>query len=82
MDWSAQPELWLFKEVIALTRHSAAHAYDLLERGKFPIACVPGVRPYRFPKANIKAWVEGGTVTNTALRLAKPRRQFFKRATA
>jgi hypothetical protein len=79
VDWATLPDLLLFDEVVAITRHAAKTAYTLLGKGKFPIAPLPNVRPYRFPKVNVKAWVEAGTITNEAMR-ATPRRRRATRA--
>lgn len=63
MNWDAQPELWTLKEVVAITRESIKGAYNRLETARYPIAPLPGVRPYRFPKKNVRAFVEEGRVT-------------------
>jgi hypothetical protein len=67
VDWSVAPELWTLPECVAITRHSIGHAHNLLYRGQFPILPLPDVRPYRFPKAHVRAWVEHGTITNPSL---------------
>lgn len=71
LNWNEQPELMLLDEVVAITRHSIRHAYNLLQRRQFPIAHLPDVIPYRFPKDNVRVWVESATVTNPAARIKR-----------
>ena len=76
-NWAALPDLLLLDEVCPITRHAVKTAYGLLNKGRFPIAHLPNVRPYRFRKQDVRAWVESGAITNEALAIAqrKPRRR-------
>jgi hypothetical protein len=73
-NWDELPDLLLLSETVAITRHALGSAYNLLARGRFPIAHLPGLRGYRFPKARVRAWVEDGVVSNPALARSRKRR--------
>jgi predicted DNA-binding transcriptional regulator AlpA len=65
VDWDTAPDLWTLKEVVHVMRCSLSYAYTQCSRGQFPIAHLPNDgRSYRFPKANVLAWVAEGRATN------------------
>jgi predicted DNA-binding transcriptional regulator AlpA len=75
VDWRTMPDLLLLKEVCAITRYAIKAAYDLLADGKFPIAHLPNVRPYRFRRVDVQRWVVEGKPTNKAVIIANRRRK-------
>jgi predicted DNA-binding transcriptional regulator AlpA len=77
VDWDTLPDLLFLDEVVAITRHSIKTAYNLLATQRFPIAPLPNAKPFRFPKARVRAWVEHGTVSNKSLAAEqrRPRRR-------
>jgi len=78
VDWDVQPDLLLLPEVCLITRHATKTAYAQLAGGRFPIAHLPDVRPYRFRTVDVKAWVTKGEVTNKALAVKLRRRSARK----
>jgi hypothetical protein len=84
-QWDELPDLLLLSEVVQITRHSLKGAYNQLAASRFPIAPIAHAKPYRFPKARVRAWVENGDISNESmkrsLRKRGPgRRKFFQSA--
>lgn len=75
VDWDALPDLLLLGEVCAITRHGVKTAYAQLAEGRFPIAHLPNVRPYRFRNVDVRQWVIEGKPTNKAVVVANRRRK-------
>jgi predicted DNA-binding transcriptional regulator AlpA len=75
VNWDTLQDLLLLEEVCAMTRHAIKTAYAQLSEGRFPIAHLPDVRPYRFRKADVRAWVVDGRPTNKAVQVANRRRR-------
>jgi hypothetical protein len=73
-DWGALPDLLTLDEVIAITREPKGTAYNKLARGAYPIKHLPGQKPYRFPKAFVRDWVERGEASTPAVRARRVRR--------
>jgi hypothetical protein len=74
-DQPLEPLLTL-KDVAPLVRMTVKSASHKLARGTFPIRHV--AVPYRFTRADVRAYVERGEVTNPNLLPALPK--FFKGA--
>lgn len=74
MNWDDLPLLLTLPEVCALTRWSLKGSQNRLALARFPIASLPGVRPYRFPRKHVRAFVEHGTVTATVVKPMRARR--------
>ena len=77
MEWETQPALFTLAEVAGLIRKAPGTCRKLLSRDKFPIAHVPGARPYLFPVAHVRAYVELGRATNPALAAGTRQRRYF-----
>jgi hypothetical protein len=78
-QWDDLPDLLLLSEVVQITRHSIKGAYNQLAAARFPIAPIAHAKPYRFPKARVRDWVENGTITNEDMKRRYRRRGAARR---
>lgn len=69
------PPVLLLTEVAPLIRQSLKGCWHRLEAGRFPIK-VLDVRPYRFAKADVIAYVDRGEKTNPLVATPRTRRSF------
>jgi predicted DNA-binding transcriptional regulator AlpA len=65
-DLSPLESLLTLRDVAPLVRLQEKTAQHKLARGTFPIRHV-GVRPYRFTRSDVAAFVERGVITNPLL---------------
>ena len=74
-QWDDLPDLMSLEEVALLLRCQRQTAYNKLAQGIFPIAHLPTKKPYLFPTPYVRAFVERGEITNTAVTVQQRRRK-------